>query len=87
VSIKLSEIEVGYVFSTENYQERLVLKITKEDKVQYVSRSGKIKNPWNDFRTCKKETFAKACKIKGKKKSEKAFNEQFDKCKTMGLLK
>ena len=64
MSIDISEVVVGGVYSTANNQERRVTKI-EDGKVFYDSRGGNVKSDWSPGHTLAKppsiENFADAC--------------------------
>jgi hypothetical protein len=61
MSIKISEIKVGYIYKTPNNQERVTLEVDSAN-VTYTTRGGNVKNDWLKHRvTSTIERFADAC--------------------------
>ena len=76
MAIKVSEIEVGYLYRTETNQHRVVLDY-RDGQVIYASRGGNVLNEFTQRDKCKNETFAEVCS----EKLYKINQDEFDKIK------
>jgi len=61
MSILLTDIQRGWLYTTESDQERLVLGWTQDGRVVYTMRGGNALNPFTGRQTCSEERFANAC--------------------------
>lgn len=75
MSIKISDIAVGYEYQTPTKQDRAVLGYDKNGRVVYASRGGNALNQYKVWYACKSTRFANACAVMGKKLTSSALNK------------
>ena len=86
MTIQISDVEAGYLYKTDNNQERVVLGCNVNGKVVYASRGGNVLNNFDHHVPCSVERFAASCSEKLYKVDETRFNEIIESSNAKGVL-
>lgn len=85
MTINVNDVERGWLFKTENNQERVVLGFNDENKVVYASRGGNVKNLFDHREASSIERFATSCSERLEQYSEDRIAEIIVQCNAEGL--
>lgn len=85
MTINVNDVERGWLFKTENNQERVVLGFNNENKVIYASRGGNVKNLFDHREASSIERFAESCSERLEQYSEDRIAEIIVQCNAQGL--
>lgn len=85
MTITVNDVERGWLFKTENNQERVVLGFNDENKVVYASRGGNVKNLFDHREASSIERFATSCSERLEQYSEDRIAEIIVQCNAEGL--
>lgn len=84
--IKITEVQVGWIYKTPNNQERAVLGCNSDCKVVYASRGGYVQNEFIHREASTIERFAEACSEKVKELSDKELKNIIISCNASNVI-
>ena len=86
MAINVADIEKGFLYKTENNQERVVLGHDDDGKVVYAARGGNVQNKFDTRFSCQPERFAAACEEKLHRINSEMFETIIDDCNARNVL-
>ncbi len=86
MTIDVADIEKGFLYKTENNQERVVLGHDDKGEVVYAARGRNVLNKFDTRFSCQPERFTEACEERLQKINSEMFEKIIDDCNARNIL-